>query len=203
MAIKVSVQRIHKNCDFILLFCIGWLKSVFCRAVSLLIKSFVSLPWSCLYCHVFFKVPIILWFCCGEVLISPHSVFLLLVKRVKHFINWCYIENLCPICNGSDFNFFAENMAEADTPSDIIVVLGCRTSEDGTPSEMLKSRVHRAAELYTSLQQKNIDCRVVVTGYCAQDQVFPALPHLGKTKIILFPGSEWYIHDCMTHTFSS
>lgn len=94
-------------------------------------------------------------------------------------------------------------MAEADTPSDIIVVLGCRTSEDDTPSEMLKSRVHRAAELYTSLQQKNIDCRVVVTGYCAQDQVFPALPHLGKTKIILFPGSEWYIHDCMTHTFSS
>lgn len=62
-------------------------------------------------------------------------------------------------------------MAETDTPTDIIVVLGCRTSDDGSPSEMLKSRVNQAAELYTSLRQKKTDCRVVVSGFCAQDQI--------------------------------
>ena len=71
-------------------------------------------------------------------------------------------------------------MAETDTPTDIIVVLGCRTSDDGSPSEMLKSRVNQAAELYTSLRQKKTDCRVVVSGFCAQDQVFSAMPFLGN-----------------------
>ncbi|KAJ7388562.1 hypothetical protein OS493_036929 [Desmophyllum pertusum] len=59
---------------------------------------------------------------------------------------------------------------QADNPTDIIIVHGSRTNEDGSPTEMLKSRINRAAELYTSLKQQNIDCRVIVTGYQAPDQ---------------------------------
>lgn len=62
-------------------------------------------------------------------------------------------------------------MAQADNSTDIIIVHGSRTNEDGSPTEMLKSRINRAAELYTSLKQQNIDCRVIVTGYQAPDQV--------------------------------
>lgn len=69
-------------------------------------------------------------------------------------------------------------MAEADNPTDIIVVLGSRTNEDGSPTEMMKSRIKRAAELYTSLKQQNIDCRVIVTGYQAPDQVIDTCPRV-------------------------
>lgn len=61
-------------------------------------------------------------------------------------------------------------MAQAANPTDIIVVLGSLTNEDGSLTEMMKSRVKRAAELYTSFKQQNIDCRVIATGYQAPDQ---------------------------------
>ena len=67
-------------------------------------------------------------------------------------------------------------MAEVDTPTDIIIVHGCRTNDDGSPSEMMKSRINHAAELYTSLKQQNIDCRVIVTGHRAPDQVNNTCP---------------------------
>ena len=79
-----------------------------------------------------------------------------------------------------------ENMAQADNPTDIVVVPGCRTNEDGSPSEMMKSRVKRAAELYTSLKQQNIDCRVIVTGYQAPDQVIDSCPNVPITFSINF-----------------
>lgn len=66
---------------------------------------------------------------------------------------------------------FPANMAQAGNPTDIIVVLGSLTNEDGSLTEMMKSRVKRAAELYTSFKQQNIDCRVIATGYQAPDQV--------------------------------
>lgn len=69
-------------------------------------------------------------------------------------------------------------MAKADNPTDIIVVHGSRTNEDGSPTEMMKSRIKRAAELYTSLKQQNIDCRVIVTGYQAPDQVIDSCPNV-------------------------
>lgn len=69
-------------------------------------------------------------------------------------------------------------MVKADNPTDIIVVHGSRTNEDGSPTEMMKSRIKRAAELYTSLKQQNIDCRVIVTGYQAPDQVIDSCPNV-------------------------
>ena len=72
-------------------------------------------------------------------------------------------------------------MAQADNPTDIVIILGCRTNEDGSPTEMMKSRVKRAAELYTSLKQQNIDCRVIATGYQAPDQVIDSCPNVPMT----------------------
>ena len=81
-------------------------------------------------------------------------------------------------------------MAQADNPTDVVVVLGCRTNEDGSPTEMMKSRVKQAAELYTSLKQQNIDCRIIVTGYQAPDQVTDSCPKmLINYSIIPF----WYL----------
>ena len=76
-------------------------------------------------------------------------------------------------------------MAQADSPTDIVVVLGCRTNEDGSPTEMMKSRVKRAAELYRSLKQQNIDCRVIATGYQAPDQVIDSCPNVPITFCII------------------
>lgn len=42
-------------------------------------------------------------------------------------------------------------MVEVDIFSDIIVVFGCRISEDGIFLEMLKFRVYRVVELYILL----------------------------------------------------
>lgn len=80
---------------------------------------------------------------------------------------------------------FPEKMAQAENPTDIIVVLGSRTNEDGSATEMMKSRVKRAAELYSSLKQQNIDCRVIVTGYQAPDQVIDSCPNVPSTFRIL------------------
>ena len=76
-------------------------------------------------------------------------------------------------------------MAQAENPTDIIVVLGSRTNEDGSVTEMMKSRVKRAAELYSSLKQQNIDCHVIVTGYQAPDQVIDSCPYVPSTFRIL------------------
>ena len=62
-------------------------------------------------------------------------------------------------------------MAEADNPTDVIIVLGSRTNEDGSPTEMMKSRVEKASELYALFKEQNINCRVIVTGYQAPDKV--------------------------------
>jgi len=76
-------------------------------------------------------------------------------------------------------------MAQAENPTDIIVVLGSRTNEDGSATEMMKSRVKRAAEVYSSLKQQNIDCHVIVTGYQAPDQVIDSYPNVPSTFRIL------------------
>ena len=81
-------------------------------------------------------------------------------------------------------------MAQADNPTDIVIILGCRTNEDGSPTEMMKSRVKRAAELYTSLKQQNIDCRVIVTGYQAPDQVIDSCPNVPITFGIIIVQGE-------------
>lgn len=73
-------------------------------------------------------------------------------------------------------------MAQADNPTDIILVLGSRTNEDGSPTEMMKSRIKRAAELYTSFKQQNINCRVIVTGYQAPDQVTDNCPRVTRAQ---------------------
>ena len=76
-------------------------------------------------------------------------------------------------------------MEQTDNPTNIIVVLGTLTNEDGSPTEMMKSRIKRAAELYTSLKQQNIDCRVIVTGYQAPDQVTDSCPKVPITFSII------------------
>lgn len=62
-------------------------------------------------------------------------------------------------------------MAESDNTPEMIIVLGSHTNGDGSPTEMMKSRVNQAAELYTSLKQQNLNCRVIVTGYQRPEQV--------------------------------
>lgn len=56
-------------------------------------------------------------------------------------------------------------MADQKTPPEMIVVLGCYTNDDGSPTDMMKSRIEGGAQVYASLRQQNIDCRVIVTGY--------------------------------------
>lgn len=56
-------------------------------------------------------------------------------------------------------------MAEPTTPPEMIIVLGSHTNDDGTPTDMMKSRVKQGAELYASLKQQGINCCVIVSGY--------------------------------------
>ena len=63
------------------------------------------------------------------------------------------------------------NMAETDNPPEMIIVLGSHTNDDGSPTDMMKSRVNKGAELHLSLKQQRINCRVIVTGYQRPQQV--------------------------------
>ena len=62
-------------------------------------------------------------------------------------------------------------MAETDNPPEMIIVLGSHTNDDGSPTDMMKSRVNQAAELYLSLKQQSINCHVIFTGYQRPEQV--------------------------------
>lgn len=62
-------------------------------------------------------------------------------------------------------------MADLKTPPEMIVVLGCHTNDDGSPTDMMKSRIEGGAQVYASLKHQNIDCRVIVTGYQRTGQV--------------------------------
>lgn len=79
-------------------------------------------------------------------------------------------------------------MAESSNPPEMIIVLGSHTNNDGSPTDMMKSRVDRAAELYASLKQQNIDCCVIVTGYQRPEQVMESCQ----------PMTELFLHWLLT-----
>ena len=56
--------------------------------------------------------------------------------------------------------------------ADVVVVLGCLTNPDGSPTQMMKSQVLRGAEVYKSLKEQNGAAPpVIFTGYQALGQV--------------------------------
>lgn len=67
--------------------------------------------------------------------------------------------------------FTGLNMAQSENAIDIIIVLGSHTNGEGSSSDMMKSRVDQAAQIYTSLKEQNIECRVIMTGYQRPEQV--------------------------------
>ena len=67
--------------------------------------------------------------------------------------------------------FTGLNMAQSENAIDMIIVLGSHTNGEGSSSDMMKSRVDQAAQIYTSLKEQNIECRVIMTGYQRPEQV--------------------------------
>jgi len=82
---------------------------------------------------------------------------------------------VCPILQLNNNAFYIPftglNMAQSENAIDMIIVLGSHTSGEGSPSDMMKSRVDQAAQIYTSLKEQNIECRVIMTGYQRPEQV--------------------------------
>ena len=81
-------------------------------------------------------------------------------------------------------------MAETDKPPEMIIVLGSHTNDDGSPTDMMKSRVNQAAELYLSLKQQSINCRVILTGYQRPEQVMDRCQSVIGVLFLLL-GSLW------------
>ena len=75
--------------------------------------------------------------------------------------------------------------AQSENPTDMIIALGSHTNGDGSASDMMKSRVNRAAELYTSLKQQNINCRVIMTGYQRPEQVMGSCQSVKLFQVLL------------------
>ena len=60
---------------------------------------------------------------------------------------------------------------------EVIIVLGCLTNNDGSPTPMMKSRLHKGAEVYRELMDRNfVAPHVILTGYQANGQVW----HMSK-----------------------